>query len=71
MGKLVPIEYNKKKFGRRIEQLKVIVEDESYIPKESSNGYHVFIKSMYVALTVVCASVSRLKSTGHTLPEIK
>ena len=50
MGKLVPIEYNKKKFGRRIEQLKVIVEDESYIPKESSNGYHVFIKSMYVAL---------------------
>ena len=51
MGKLVPIEYNKKKFGRRIEQLKVIVEDESYIPKGSSNGYHDFVKSMYLALT--------------------
>ena len=44
------IERNKKLFGRRIEQLKVIVEDESYIPKGSSNGYHDFVKSMYVAL---------------------
>ena len=44
------IELNKKLFGRRIEQLKVIVEDESYIPKGSSNGYHDFVKSMYGAL---------------------
>ena len=44
------IELNKKLFGRRIEQLKVIVEDESYIPKGSTNGYHGFIRSMYVAL---------------------
>ena len=44
------IERNKKLFGRRIEQLKVIVEDESYIPKGSSNGYHDFVKSMYGAL---------------------
>ena len=44
------IELNKKLFGRRIEQLKVIVEDESYIPKGSSNGYHDFVKSMYLAL---------------------
>ena len=44
------IDKNKKLFGRRIEQLKVIVEDESYIPKGSSNGYHDFVKSMYLAL---------------------
>ena len=44
------IELNKKMYGRRIEQLKVIVEDESYIPKGSTNGYHGFIRSMYVAL---------------------
>jgi len=36
------IDKNKELFGRRIEQLKVIVEDESYIPKGSSNGYHDF-----------------------------
>ena len=41
---------NQKLFGRRIEQLKVIVEDESYIPKGGSNGYHDFVKSMYGAL---------------------
>jgi len=44
------IDKNKVLFGRRIEQLKVIVEDESYIPKGSSNGYHDFVKSMYGAL---------------------
>ncbi len=44
------VKLNKKLFGRRIEQLKVIVEDESYIPKGSTNGYHGFIRSMYVAL---------------------
>ena len=45
------VKENQKLFGRRIEQLKVIVEDESYIPKGSSNGYHDFVKSMYLALT--------------------
>ena len=44
------VKLNKKLFGRRIEQLKVIVEDESYIPKGSSNGYHEFIFSMHRAL---------------------
>jgi len=44
------IDKNKELFGRRIEQLKVIVEDKSYIPKGSSNGYHDFVKSMYGAL---------------------
>ena len=44
------IDKNKELFGRRIEQLKVIVEDESYIPRGSSNGYHDFVKSMYLAL---------------------
>ncbi len=44
------VKENQKLFGRRIEQLKVIVEDESYIPKGSSNGYHDFVKSMYGAL---------------------
>ena len=44
------IDKNKELFGRRIEQLKVIVEDESYIPKGSSNGYHDFVWSMYDAL---------------------
>ena len=44
------VKENQKLFGRRIEQLKVIVEDESYIPKGSSNGYHDFVKSMYLAL---------------------
>tara|TARA_Y100000310_G_C20665297_1_gene807140 strand:- start:631 stop:1113 length:483 start_codon:yes stop_codon:yes gene_type:complete len=45
------IEYNKKKFSRRIEQLSVITKDSSYIPKFGSlNGYHEFIFSMYEAL---------------------
>ena len=44
------IDKNKELFGRRIKQLQVIIEDESYIPKGSSNGYHDFVKSMYGAL---------------------
>jgi len=44
------VKENQKLFGRRIEQLKVIVEDERYIPKENTNSYHEFIFSMYVAL---------------------
>ena len=44
------VKRNQKMFGRRIEQLKVITNDESYIPKGSTNGYHEFIHSMYRAL---------------------
>ena len=44
------VKLNKNLFGRRIEQLEVIVEDEKYIPKENINSYHEFIFSMYVAL---------------------
>ena len=44
------IELNKKMFGRRIKQLQVIIEDESFIPNGSTNSYHEFILSMYRAL---------------------
>ena len=44
------IDKNKELFGRRIEQLKVIVEDKNYIPDGSPNTYHDFIISMYGAL---------------------
>ena len=52
------VKYNKKKFIKRIKQLKHIIEDESYIPKDSTDGYnyhgtdgyHEFIHSMYIAL---------------------
>ena len=44
------VKRNQKMFGRRIEQLKVITNDESYIPKGSTNGYHEFIHRMYRAL---------------------
>ena len=44
------VQRNKKLFGRRIEQLKVITTDTSYIPKGSTDGYHEFIRSMYSAL---------------------
>ena len=44
------IEENKKLFGRRIKQLSHIIEDESFIPDGSTNGYHEFILSMYKAL---------------------
>ena len=44
------IEHNKKLFGRRIEQLAVIIEDNSYIPKGSENTYHEFIRSMWQSL---------------------
>ena len=44
------IELNKKMFGRRIKQLQVIIEDESFIPNGSTNSYHEFIFSMYKAL---------------------
>ena len=42
--------HNKSKYERRIKQLKHITEDINYIPKESTDSYHVFIHSMYSAL---------------------
>jgi hypothetical protein len=44
------IKRNETLFGRRIKQLKVIIEDDSYIPKGSTNSYHEFIFSMWQAL---------------------
>jgi hypothetical protein len=44
------VKLNKNLFGRRIEQLKVIIEDDTFIPKGSTNSYHEFIFSMYQAL---------------------
>ena len=44
------VKYNTKNFGKRIKQLQHIIEDESYIPKGSTNDYHEFILSMYRAL---------------------
>ena len=44
------VKENQKLFGRRIEQLKVIIEDDTFIPKGSTNSYHEFIFSMYQAL---------------------
>ena len=44
------IENNKSMYGRRIEQLGVIIADNSYIPKGSTNSYHNFIFDMWQAL---------------------
>ena len=44
------VNQNQKLFGRRIEQLKVIIEDDTFIPKGSTNSYHEFIFSMYQSL---------------------
>ena len=44
------VKENQKLFGRRIEQLKVILGDDTFIPNGSTNSYHEFIHSMYVAL---------------------
>ncbi len=44
------VEENKTKYDKRIKQLKVITEDRNYIPGESTNKYHEFIRSMYGAL---------------------
>ena len=44
------IKVNKSMYGRRIEQLAIIIEDNSYIPKGSENTYHEFIFSMWQAL---------------------
>ena len=44
------VKLNKNLFGRRIKQFQVIIEDEKYIPKGSTNGYHEFIFNMWKAL---------------------
>ena len=44
------IKRNKVLFGKRIKQLQHIIEDNSYIPKGSTDSYHDFIFSMYQAL---------------------
>jgi hypothetical protein len=44
------IEVNKSVYGKRIKQLKVIINDKDYIPVESTNTYHTFIRDMYLAI---------------------
>ena len=44
------IEKNKSVYGKRIKQLKVIINDKDYIPVESTNTYHTFIRDMYLAI---------------------
>ena len=44
------IELNKKKYGRRIDQLVKIIGNTDYIPNGSTNTYHTFILDMYKAL---------------------
>ena len=44
------IKRNEVLFSKRIKQLKHIIEDDSYIPKGSTDSYHDFIFSMYQAL---------------------
>ena len=44
------IKRNEVLFGKRIKQLKHIIEDDSYIPKGSTDSYHEFIFSMWQAL---------------------
>tara|TARA_Y100001951_G_C11191995_1_gene212093 strand:+ start:99 stop:695 length:597 start_codon:yes stop_codon:yes gene_type:complete len=44
------IEKNKSKYGRRIKQLNYIINDKDYIPVESVNSYHGFIRDMYLAM---------------------
>ncbi|MBC8428294.1 hypothetical protein H8D04_00280 [bacterium] len=42
------IEENEKKYGKRIKQLKHIINDLEYLP--TGNSYHEFIVDMYLAL---------------------
>ena len=44
------IEENKSIYGKRIKQLEHIIADHSYMPADSDNSYHEFIRSMYLAL---------------------
>ena len=57
------IELNKKMFGRRIKQLQVMIEDESFIPNGSTNSYHEFILSMYKALIQGRKITSKMESS--------
>jgi len=57
------VKQNQKLFGRRIEQLKVIVEDKNYIPDGSRNTYHDFIISMYGALISGRKITSKMESS--------
>ena len=56
------IKVNKSMYGRRIEQLAVIIEDNSYIPKGSENTYHEFIFSMWQALVTGRKITSKMES---------
>ena len=44
------VEINKKRYGRRIQQLEHILNDKTYIQDDNTNSYHEFIRSMYNAL---------------------
>ena len=44
------VNINKKKFGRRIQQLEHILNDRTYIHAGSTNSYHNFIRSMHNSL---------------------
>ena len=44
------VKINKKKYGRRIQQLEHILNDKTYIQDENTNSYNDFIRSMYNAL---------------------
>ena len=74
------IKKNKSMYGKRIKQLEYIIEDDSYIPKGSTNGYHDFIFSMHRALVTgrkitpkMEASITKIvKSYSKTLnPEYR
>ena len=74
------IKKNKSMYGKRIKQLEYIIEDDSYIPKGSTNGYHDFIFSMHRALVTgrkitpkMEASITKIvKSYAKTLnPEYR
>ncbi len=44
------VKINKKKYGRRIQQLEHILNDKTYITEDNYNSYHEFIRSMHGAL---------------------
>ena len=56
------VKLNKNLFGRRIKQFQVIIEDEKYIPKGSTNGYHEFIFNMWKALVTGRKITSKMES---------
>ena len=44
------VKINKKKYGRRIQQLEHILNDKTYIQEDNTNSYQEFIRSMHGAL---------------------